>query len=215
MSPERAGVRSILVIRHGETDWNRDRRVMGSEPVELNAEGRDQCERAGSLLAAFGVTRIVTSPLVRAVETAEILARALSVDVTSDPDLEEVRFGRWQGLTYDEIRGEPEYRAFMVDPLANRTPGGETIRDVQQRGLAGLGRVEPGENVLFVSHGDIIRTTLCHFLAIPVTEFRRVRIDNCGISAVSFRDGYAEVRFVNLLADPDRAWRPLHWGKPA
>jgi broad specificity phosphatase PhoE len=215
MSPEPARVRSILVMRHGETDWNRDFRVMGSEPVPLNADGRAQCASAGRLLRDFAITRIVTSPLVRAMESAEIVAGEIGVDVSTDADLEEVRFGRWQGLTYDEIRGEAEYRAFMADPLANRTPGGETILDVQRRGLAGLERIAPGENVLFVSHGDIIRTTLCHFLAIPVTEFRRVRIDNCGISAASLRDGRAEVRFVNLLADPDRAWRPLHWGKPA
>jgi alpha-ribazole phosphatase len=215
MSPENDGVRSVLVIRHGETDWNRELRVMGNAAVPLNEDGRAQCALAAELLRNFHVSRIVTSPLLRAVESAEILSKGLAVKVTEDRDLEEVRFGSWQGLTYEDIRSDPVYRAFMADPLTQTTPGGETILDVQRRGLTGLGRVEPGENVLFVSHGDIIRTALCHFLSVPVTEFRRVRVDNCGVSAVSVRGGHAEVRFVNLLADPARAWRPLHWGKPA
>jgi broad specificity phosphatase PhoE len=186
---------------------------MGNADVPLSERGRDQCELAATVLARFNVQRIVSSPLLRAAETAEILARALDLPVTFDSDLEEVRFGRWQGLTYDEIRHDPDYHAFMADPLTRRTPGGETILDVQRRGIAGLERVGAGERVLFVSHGDIIRSALCHFLAIPVTEFRRVRVDNCGMSAVTLRGERAEVKFVNMLADPDRAWDPLHWEK--
>lgn len=212
MSAE-SSTRSLLVIRHGETEWNRQRRVMGNADVPLSDRGRAQCELAASVIERFAVQRIVSSPLLRATETAEILAQALQLPVTFDPDLEEVRFGRWQGLTYEEIRHDPEYHAFMADPLTHPTPGGETILDVQRRGIAGLEKVAPGERVLFVSHGDIIRSALCHFLAIPVTEFRRVRVDNCGMSAVTLRGQRAEVKFVNMLADPDRAWDPLHWEK--
>lgn len=188
---------------------------MGDAAIPLSEAGRLQCELAARLLASFDVQRIVTSPLLRATETAEILAASLRVEVGVDPDLEEVRFGRWQGLTYDEIRGDPVYRAFMRDPTTERTPGGETLLDVQRRGVSGLSRVAAGERVLFVSHGDIIRTALCHFMAIPVTEFRRVRVDNCGISAVTLYGEHAEVKFVNLLADPARAWQPLHWQRSA
>lgn len=214
MSPERE-TRSFLVIRHGETEWNRARRVMGNADVPLSERGRAQCELAATVLPRFDVQRIVSSPLLRAAQTAEIFAAALGLAVTYDPDLEEVHFGRWQGLTYDEIRHDPDYHAFMADPLTRQTPGGETILDVQRRGVAGLGRLGAGERVLFVSHGDIIRSSLCHFLAIPLSEFRRLRVDNCGMSAVTLRGDRAEVKFVNMLADPDRAWDPLHWEKPS
>jgi broad specificity phosphatase PhoE len=210
MSPEKEAP-SLLVMRHGETAWNRERRVMGTADVPLTERGREQCERAARVLAGFGIQRIVSSPLVRATESAEIIGRALGIEITHDADLEEVRFGRWQGKTYDEIATDPDYRAFASDPVTHRTPGGETIVDVQRRGLAGLERALPGERVLFVSHGDIIRSTLCHFLAIPIVEFRRVRIDNCGISAVTLRRRRPEVKFVNMLADPDRVWESLHW----
>jgi broad specificity phosphatase PhoE len=215
MSPELEAP-SLLIIRHGETAWNRERRVMGSLDVPLTERGREQCARAAELIARFGIDRVVTSPLVRARESADIIARALELEVTEDPNLEEVRFGRWEGKTYDEIASDPEYRAFASDPVGNRTPGGESIVDVQLRGLAGLGRAAPGERVLFVSHGDIIRSSICHFLAIPVAEFRRVRVDNCGISAVTNGRRRPEVKFVNMLADPDRVWESLHWtSKPA
>jgi len=215
MSPE-AEASSLLIIRHGETAWNRERRVMGNADVPLTERGREQCERAAAVLAGFAIQRIVTSPLARATESADIIARTLGLEVAHDPDLEEVRFGRWQGKTYDEVATDPEYVAFATDPVTNRTPGGETILDVQRRGLAGLERTRPGERVLFVSHGDIIRSTLCHFLAIPVGEFRRMRVDNCGISAVTLRRRRPEVKFINMLADPGRVWEALHWAsKPS
>jgi len=188
---------------------------MGSLDVPLTERGREQCARAAELIARFGIDRIVTSPLVRARESADIIARALGLGITEDSNLEEVRFGRWEGKTYDEIASDPEYRAFASDPVGNRTPGGESIVDVQRRGLAGFDRAKPGERVLFVSHGDIIRSSVCDFLAIPVAEFRRVRIDNCGISAVTHGSRRPEVKFVNMLADPDRVWESLHWTSKA
>ena len=156
---------------------------------------------------------VVTSPLERAADSASRIAARLGVEVCEDPDLEEVRFGHWQGLSYEEIVSHEDYRAFAADPTRNPTPGGETIVQVQGRGLAAVGRAAPGERVVFVSHGDIIRAILSHYLAVPLDEFRRIRVDNCGLSAITSRRGRAEVKFVNLLADPDRAWEPLHWSK--
>lgn len=205
--------RTLILMRHGETDWNRQRRVMGAADIPLNEDGRRQCRAAAAVLATCGVTRIASSPLVRAAESASIVAAQLGVDVGHDPDLEEVRFGRWQGLTYEEIVGDPEYAAFARDPLANPTPGGETILDVQRRGLCALDRAQAGERVLFVSHGDVIRAAISHYLDAPAAEFRRIRVDNCGITAVTERRGRPEVKFVNALADPERAWEPLHWTK--
>jgi len=208
-----SSIRTLILMRHGETVWNRDRRVMGDADVPLSPDGRRQCDRAASVLAGFGIDRVVTSPLARAIESARIIADAIGARVESDADLQEVRFGRWQGQTYDEIVDDPEYHAFAADPVGTPTPGGETILDVQRRGLVGLERMAPGECVLFVSHGDIIRSTICHYLAVPVAEFRRIRIDNCGLTAVCERDGSFEVKFVNMLADPERSWEALHWAR--
>jgi len=207
--------RRVVLIRHGETDWNRELRVMGRADIPLNAAGRAQCRSAAHVLEPFGITSIVSSPLVRALESARILASALGLTVSVDEQLEEVHFGSWQGQTYDQVIDDPTYRAFLVDPVGQRTPGGETIVDVQRRGVAAVQRNagdEPGDGAtLFVSHGDVIRATLCEFLGMPLREFRRIRIDNCGITAIAGSARHPEVKFVNLLADPGRAWEPLHW----
>ena len=205
--------RSLILMRHGETAWNRQRRIMGSSDVPLSDAGRRQCQRVADLLPHFGIDRIVSSPLVRAVESSRIIAEALSVDLTFDQDIEAVKFGCWQGRTYDEVMTDPAYHAFHANPLEHATPGGETILDVQRRGLLGFDRVNAGEGVLFVSHGDIIRSAICRFLGIPVAEFRRIRIDNCGLSAIDRRQEQVEMKFINMLADPERAWNPLHWSR--
>lgn len=202
---------TLFLVRHGETAWNRERRVMGRADVPLSDAGRTQSERLGRVLAGMDIARILSSPLARAVETAEILAGHVGCDVEFDEDLEEVRYGDWQGRTYDEIATEDAFRAFAADPENARTPGGETIGDVQRRGLAGVSRARAGERTLVVSHGDILRSILCSFLAVPLAEFRRLRTDNCGVSVVAHGGGQPEVKFVNVLADPERAWDAVHW----
>ena len=211
MPPEEGGTRDILLCRHGETAWNRERRIMGSLDVPLSEAGRAQCASLARLLAAFDVSRIVTSPLARAAETADILARTLSVPVALDADLEEVRFGHWQGMTYDEIGGDPLFAGYVENPVECPTPGGETALDVQRRGLAAIERAVAGERTLFVSHGDLIRTVLCHFLAMPVAHYRRLRVDNASLCALADHGRRIEVKFLNLLAEPDRAWQRMHW----
>ena len=206
------GSATLILMRHGETAWNREKRIMGDLDIPLTEEGRGQCAQAALLLAEFAIDRIVTSPLVRAAESADIVASHLGVPVTTDARLVEVRFGEWQGLTYQEVGSDPRYHAFASDPVANATPGGETVALVQARGLEGLGSVRAGECVLFVTHGDIIRTLLCHFLATPLAEYRRIRTDNCGLSAIAVGTGAPEVKFLNVLADQRRARSLTHWG---
>lgn len=209
--PPESNVTSLILMRHGETAWNRERRVMGSSDVPLSESGRRQCEHAADVLVHFEVDRVVSSPLARALESAEIVGERIGAPIETNDDLQEVRFGSWEGKTYDEIIKDPRYALFLSDPVAHRTPGGESIRDVQNRGLAALRTAGVGERVLFISHGDVIRSTITYFLAIPVKEFRRIRVDNCGLTAVTICDERPEVKFVNMLADPERAWDPLHW----
>jgi broad specificity phosphatase PhoE len=206
-----SGTATLILMRHGETAWNRERRIMGDLDVPLTEEGRAQCAAAAELLATFAIDRIVTSPLARAAESAAIVAERLRLPTSSDPRLVEVRFGSWQGMTYAEVADDPRYHAYAADPVSNLTPGGESAILVQERGLESLATIRAGETVLFVTHGDIIRTMLCHFLATPLGEYRRLRTDNCGLSAVAIGQGMPEVKFLNVLADPKRATNATHW----
>jgi broad specificity phosphatase PhoE len=210
--PPDGGTKSFLILRHGETSWNRECRIMGTESVALSEAGRAQCAMAARLLSNFSIDTIVSSPLLRARESADLIADSLGVEVREDGDLEEVRFGGWQGMTYEEVMRDPAYAAYAADPCGVPTPGGETILDVQARGLRALSRATADRRTLFVSHGDIIRSVMCHYLAIPAADYRRIRIDNCGLSGVDDHGATTEVKFVNTLADPERVWEPLHWG---
>lgn len=209
-----------MLMRHGETEWNRQGRVMGRHPIELSPEGRVQVEAAARFAQPFKPDLIVTSPLVRARQSAEILAAGLGgVDIIEDADIAEVLYGRWEGLTYHDLIEDEHYMRYRKAPHEMPTPGGETIAEVQARGVAAVMRAvaaNQGRRVLFVSHGDIIRTVLCHFMTVEIRHYHRIRVDNAALSAIQIAGGFAEVKFMNLLPDPGRAFvAPFSTAKPA
>jgi broad specificity phosphatase PhoE len=205
------GMRGIaLLMRHGETAWNREGRVMGRNPIELDEHGRLQVQAAIPFARQINPELIVTSPLARARQSAEIIAAGLrGIAVTEDPQLSEVLYGRWEGMVYDDLVKDPDYEHYRDRPLDTPTPGGETIAQVQSRGVEAVLRAigaNRSRRILFVSHGDIIRTVLCHFMRLELEHFRRIRVDNATFSALQLIGDFAEVKFLNLLPDPNRAF---------
>ena len=206
------GLRGIaLLMRHGETAWNREGRVMGRNAVELDEHGRAQVESAVPFARDIKPDLIVTSPLVRARQSADIIAAGLGggVEVVDEPQLAEVQYGHWEGMVYDDLIDDPDYIRYRQHPLETPTPGGETMAQVQARGVEAVHRViaaQAGRRVLFVSHGDIIRTVLCHFMGLDLAYFRRIRVDNATFSGLQLIGDFAEVKFLNLLPDPARAF---------
>jgi broad specificity phosphatase PhoE len=201
---------TVMLMRHGETDWNRQGRVMGRNPVELNERGRAQTESAARFAQTIKPDLIVTSPLVRARQTAEIMSAGLGgVDVVEEPGISEVLYGRWEGMVYHELIADPYYAEYRESPVERPTPGGESIPQVQARGVDAVTRAlfsNSGQRILFVSHGDIIRTVLCHFIGLELSYFPRLRIDNASISTVQVSGKFAELKFLNLLAEPGQAF---------
>lgn len=209
-----------LLMRHGETAWNREGRVMGRHPVELNELGRSQVEAAARAAQAIKPDLIVSSPLVRARQSAEILSAGLGgIEIVEEPRISEVLYGRWEGMAYNELVGDEEYLNYRKSPLENRTPGGETIAEVQTRGVEAVMHMvgqHRDRRILFVSHGDIIRTVICYFMKLDLKHFHRLRIDNATFSAIQIAGEFAEVKFLNLLPDPGRAFiAPFPMRKPA
>jgi len=152
---------------------------------------------------------IVTSPLARARQSAEIIAAGVgSVPMAEDPQLSEVLYGRWEGMVYDDLIHDADYLNYRDHPLDTPTPGGETIAQVQSRGVEAVRRAVGDNNdkrILFVSHGDIIRTILCYFMRLELAHFRRIRVDNAAFSGFQLVGDFAEMKFLNLMPDPDRA----------
>ena len=201
---------AVMLMRHGETDWNRQGRIMGRNPVELNERGRSQVEADARFAQTIRPDLIVTSPLVRAIQSAELMsAGAGGVSIVQEQGIAEVRYGRWEGMRYQELIADPYYAEYRQSPVKCPTPGGETIPQVQARGVEAVTRTlrnNPDRRVLFVSHGDIIRTILCHFMGLDLSFFHRLRIDNASISTVQVSGKFAELKFLNLLPEPGQAF---------
>jgi broad specificity phosphatase PhoE len=198
-------------MRHGETPWNREGRVMGKSPIELDEEGRRQVESAIPLARVLAPNLIVSSPLARARQSAEIIGHGVGIpEIVEDPRLSEVEYGRWEGMVYDDLLRDAHYIHYRERPLDEPTPGGETMYDVQARGVDAVRHTiaaNRGKRVLFVSHGDIIRTVLCHFMRLGLENFRRIRIDNATFFGIQIAGEFAEIKFLNLTSDPARVFQ--------
>ena len=141
------GVRGVaLLMRHGETPWNREGRVMGRNPVELDHHGRAQVAGVVDFVRALKPDLIVTSPLVRARQSAEIIAAGLGggVPIREDQQIAEVQYGRWEGMTYEDLIVDEDYLRYREEPILSSTPGGENIVEVQARGVEAVMRTLGG-----------------------------------------------------------------------
>lgn len=148
----------LLLIRHGETDWNRDGRWQGQLDVPLNAHGLEQAAALAEALSIEPLDAIFTSDLRRARQTAEVLAAATGASVVEDRRLREIHLGRWQGLTQKEISlGQDEaLDRFRANPADAPPPEGETVLEVQlrmQAAVVDVLRTHPHGRVAIVSHG--------------------------------------------------------------
>ena len=146
---------SVMLMRHGETDWNREGRVMGRNPIALNERGRAQVAAAASFAQTIKPDLIVTSPLVRARQSAEIMSAGLGgVAIVEEAGIAEVLYGRWEGMVYHELIEDPYYSEYRKSPVEHPTPGGETIPEVQARGVEAVLRTlreNADRRVMFVS----------------------------------------------------------------
>jgi len=201
---------TVILMRHGETPWNRQGRVMGRQPVELDAAGREQVESSVPLARMLKPDLIFSSPLARARQSAEIIAAGIGgVEVIEEPLIEEVRYGRWEGMTYHQLIKDDSFIEYRKAPIENVTPGGETIGQVQARGVEAVMNAlhaHNGQRLLFVSHGDIIRTVVCHFMKLELRYYHRLRVDNASFFGIEIIGDFAEIKFSNLLPDPSRAF---------
>jgi broad specificity phosphatase PhoE len=164
-------------VRHGATEWNETRRAQGQADVPLNDAGRQQAEEAAAQLDGVNLVAVYSSDLSRASETAEPIARAHDLEVTTDPDFREIDQGDWEGLPIAAIRARwPELWGPARHYVAR--PGGETPEQVQMRSLEALARVvkrHPAGTVAIVSHGGTIRWIAAAALGYDLRGSARIR----------------------------------------
>ena len=181
---------TVVLLRHGVTDWHSDRRVLGQRDIGLNDTGKAQAEAAARALASFPIADIVSSPLVRSVQSAEIVAKELRLGVTRDPRLVDFRVGKWEGMTYDEVEKSPEYRRFVAAPLSERIPGGEDLGQIRDRAVSAVEQslrdLPGGESLLMVTHAGIVRVLLSHYLGMNLAAYHLLRVSPGSLSLLAF-----------------------------
>jgi ribonuclease H / adenosylcobalamin/alpha-ribazole phosphatase len=194
-----------LLLRHGQTPLSVQKRYAGVSDVPLTEIGVDQAAAAAKRLASAGIGAIVSSPLQRAVRTAEEVAAVTGVPVLTDEGLRETDFGAWEGLTFAEVRERwpAEMRSWLADP-AVAPPGGESFVEVNTRVTAALQRVltsQARQNVLIVSHVTPIKTLVAAALFAPPAALYRMHLDVAALCEIDwYADGTAVLRSFNDTA---------------
>jgi len=196
---------TLFLVRHGETDWNLSGQIMGEQPVPLNQNGEAQVKRLASFLKSRSIHALYSSPVARALQTAEILASVLQVPVTADQGLTEINVGEWEGRYWKDLTDEFARQQFYTRPEEARPPGGETLREVQARAIAVVERaraLEEADQLLFVSHADVVRTILAHYLRLDLKTVRQMRIDHASLTALELNGTLADLLFLNYTTNP-------------
>ena len=181
----------IYLVRHGETDWNSGGKFQGHSDIPLSGKGREQAIRLAKRLKDVDIHGIYSSDLCRARETAEIVAKPHQLTVQTMTDLREINFGGWEGLTYQEITekfGE-SYSCWCENPLMTRIPSGESLQDVVDRcskAMQNLILQHPGETLLVVAHGGVIRTIVGTSLGINMNLYWKLKVDHVSLSILEY-----------------------------
>lgn len=187
--------RDVVFVRHGETDWNRERRVQGSKGATLNDAGREQAKGLARLLWEVPLQAVYSSTLPRAVETASYVAGPHSLGVTTDPRLNEIHHGEWEGLAETELPDLPLYLRWREDPASWELPGAESLPSVRDRAVAAmrdiLGRHEEGNGlVAVVSHQIVLALLRCHVLDRPLSEIRKHALSVASYEVLTVGEGF-------------------------
>ncbi len=211
---------TVLLLRHGRTTANADGVLAGWTPgVELDATGRDQAKAVAARLAEVRYSAIITSPLERCRQTAEIVARRRRTDmpVHTEVDLAEVRYGDWTGQSLEVLAKEPLWDVVQHHPSGVTFPGGESLGVVQARAIHAIRRwnrkLGDGATYVAVTHGDVIKAIVADALGMHLDLFQRIQVDPCSVSVVRYTPARTFVARLNDIGgdlsvySPDRRRR--------
>jgi phosphoserine phosphatase len=185
---------SVYLVRHGQTAWNKEEVFRGRTDVPLNDEGLREAELAGGYFKGLEIDAIYSSPLSRAWQTAQKIARDHSLDVQALDGLIDMSFGGWEGRSLKEIQEKDERRCrqWREEPHLFRPAGGETLDEVRVRALAALEEVihkHFEKTLVLVSHRVINKVLICGILGLDNSHFWQIRQDTTAINLIQHRNG--------------------------
>lgn len=183
----------LYIVRHGESTWNALNKIQGSSDIELTEMGLMQARMLSKRLRTEKIDAIYSSDLKRAYLTASIIANELNLDVKKLPELREIAFGVWEGLTVNEIQNlyKDIYDLWRTNPVKAIIEGAETLKDVQNRILNGTYKLidkYKNKNILIVSHGTSIKSLILGLLGLDLSYYPKIRQDNTALNIVDIKD---------------------------
>lgn len=192
----------LVLVRHGQTEWNAVGRFQGQADTNLSPLGREQAAAVAQAVRRFNPVALYSSTLVRAFHTAERIGAVLGLDILPEPDLRETNLGHLEGLSAEETRKRfPDFfRQWEEDPGAAVTPGGESVAQVQARAWRVVERLRERHGdatVVAVTHNFVVRALLCRVADVPLRNFRRFRVDVGSITVFDLAAATGQVVTVN------------------
>src|SRR4030042_2893755 len=193
----------LFLIRHGQTLWNEEGRYQGDRDIGLTGLGIRQAKLAAKYLSKVNLSNIYSSPLKRALDTANIVGKGRNLKPVIRENLKEIYFGKWEGMKFSEINKEfhDDYQNWLKDPYNNSPTGGESFKKVQERAVAEIDNIlnenEDKSSVAVITHGGIILSLLVHWLQIPIPRWRSI-IQRQGAQNIAVIDkGFPYISTIN------------------
>jgi broad specificity phosphatase PhoE len=192
----------IILVRHGQTPWNKDKIFRGSHDIPLNDQGREEARLAGDWLKGETFHAAYCSPLYRARDTGEAIARHHGLEVLDLPGLTDLCYGDWEGLPLTEVKVKYAdlYRQWESAPHLLRFPHGETLDEVKVRALAAVAEVlgrHPDRTVLLAAHRAVNKVLIAAFLGLDNSHFWRIGQDTTAINRFAWSGGAWQIMGLN------------------
>ncbi len=182
----------LVLTRHGETDWNVAEIFRGRIDIELNETGVKQAELLAKYLTERKIDAIYSSPLKRALKTAEVIAGYHNLDVEIAPGLIDFNYGKWQGLSHQEVKDKYQelYTGWVSRPDKVKMPAGESLADVRKRAIGVVDDVVAKHTgtVVLVSHRVVNKVLICALLGLDNSHFWNIRQDTCGVTTFIYEN---------------------------
>ena len=205
---------TLLLVRHGETEWNAEGRIQGHTDIGLSEKGGDQARSLGRRLINLGIDAAYSSDLKRTSETAKLALGDRNLVLNETPELREYHKGIFEGMTLGEIQAQypAEYPKYLEKDLSYAPKGGETTRDVSTRMASIIGEIKAkhlDETVLVVSHGGVLRAAMVFLLGMRLESNWSFVFGNCGLTIV---ETFADNTVLRLFNDTSHMIGTVHHG---
>lgn len=193
----------IYLIRHGETEWNREGRSQGcSNDIPLSEVGLRQADAIGKRLINESIDLFFSSSLTRAFQTAKAIAKYHKKEVTMQKEFMEISFGDWEGLKIDEIKEKyiDIYKIWRDTPHIAKVPGAESLLEIRERSFHKLMEIvnsNKDKNILVVSHGITIKVLIASLMGIDLANLHKIRQDNTALNIFEYRDNSFYTHLIN------------------